>query len=198
MPERAHGLRFVVLRYFNVAGADPKLRTGQSTPAATHLIKVACEVALGKRPKIDVYGIDYATPDGTCIRDYIHVSDLARAHSAALAYLRARRQQRDVQLRLRPRRFGARGDRVGQARQRPRFSGRDRRAPSRRSARRWWPTCRASARRSTGVRNSKTSIPSSTTRSPGSGGCPAGRERQPRLERSRRFARKLRISQVLA
>jgi UDP-glucose 4-epimerase len=85
---RAYGLRFVVLRYFNVAGADPKQRTGQSTRAATHLIKVACEAALGKRPKIDVFGTDYATPDGTCIRDYIHVSDLARAHSAALAYLR--------------------------------------------------------------------------------------------------------------
>jgi UDP-glucose 4-epimerase len=85
---KAHDLRFVVLRYFNVAGADPKLRTGQSTPLATHLIKVACEVALGKRAKIDVYGTDYPTPDGTCIRDYIHVSDLARAHSAALAYLR--------------------------------------------------------------------------------------------------------------
>lgn len=85
---KAHGLRFVVLRYFNVAGADPKLRTGQSTPAATHLIKVACEAALGKRPKIDVFGTDYPTPDGTCIRDYIHVSDLARAHSAALAHLR--------------------------------------------------------------------------------------------------------------
>jgi UDP-glucose 4-epimerase len=84
----AHGLRFVVLRYFNVAGADPKLRTGQSTPAATHLIKVACEAALGKRAKLDVFGTDYPTPDGTCIRDYIHVSDLARAHSAALAYLR--------------------------------------------------------------------------------------------------------------
>jgi UDP-glucose 4-epimerase len=81
-------LRFVVLRYFNVAGADPKGRTGQSTPAATHLIKVACEAALGKRAKIDVFGTDYPTPDGTCIRDYIHVSDLARAHSAALAYLR--------------------------------------------------------------------------------------------------------------
>ncbi len=85
---KAHGLRFVILRYFNVAGADPKLRTGQSTPAATHLIKVACEAALGKRPKIDVYGTDYPTPDGTCIRDYIHVSDLARAHSAALGHLR--------------------------------------------------------------------------------------------------------------
>jgi UDP-glucose 4-epimerase len=85
---KAHGLCFVVLRYFNVAGADPKLRTGQSTPQATHLIKVACEVALGKRTKIDVFGTDYPTPDGTCVRDYIHVSDLARAHSAALAHLR--------------------------------------------------------------------------------------------------------------
>jgi UDP-glucose 4-epimerase len=85
---KAHGLKFVILRYFNVAGADPKLRTGQATPAATHLIKVACEVALGKRAKLDVYGTDYPTPDGTCVRDYIHVSDLARAHSAALAHLR--------------------------------------------------------------------------------------------------------------
>ncbi len=85
---RAHNLRFVALRYFNVAGADPKLRTGQSTAGATHLIKVAVEAALGKRAKIDVYGTDYPTPDGTCIRDYIHVSDLVRAHSAALGYLR--------------------------------------------------------------------------------------------------------------
>jgi UDP-glucose 4-epimerase len=89
---RAHGLRFVVLRYFNVAGADPKMRTGQSTAGATHLIKVACEAALGKRPRIDIYGTDYPTPDGTCIRDYVHVSDLARAHSAALAYLRQGRE----------------------------------------------------------------------------------------------------------
>ncbi len=86
---KAHGLRFVILRYFNVAGADPKLRTGQATPAATHLIKVACETATGKRPKMDVFGTDYPTPDGTCIRDYIHVSDLVQAHSAALAYLRS-------------------------------------------------------------------------------------------------------------
>ncbi len=84
----AHPFKYVILRYFNVAGADPKLRTGQSTPAATHLIKVAVETALGMRPKLDVYGTDYPTPDGTCIRDYIHVSDLARAHSAALAHLR--------------------------------------------------------------------------------------------------------------
>ena len=85
---KAHGLRFVILRYFNVAGADPKLRTGQATPAATHLIKIACETAIGRRPKMSVFGTDYPTPDGTCVRDYIHVSDLALAHSAALAHLR--------------------------------------------------------------------------------------------------------------
>jgi UDP-glucose 4-epimerase len=84
----AHGLRYVVLRYFNVAGADPQGRTGQATPQATHLIKVACEAASGKRAKVDVFGTDYATPDGTGVRDYIHVSDLAAAHSAALGYLR--------------------------------------------------------------------------------------------------------------
>ena len=84
----AHGLRYVILRYFNVAGADPLGRTGQSTREATHLIKVAVETALGLRPKMDVFGTDYPTPDGTCIRDYIHVSDLVRAHSDALAYLR--------------------------------------------------------------------------------------------------------------
>jgi UDP-glucose 4-epimerase len=87
----AHGLRYVILRYFNVAGADPQLRTGQSTPAATHLIKVAVQTALGLRPHLEVFGTDYPTPDGTCIRDYIHVTDLARAHSAALAHLRGGR-----------------------------------------------------------------------------------------------------------
>ena len=85
----AHGLDYVILRYFNVAGADPKLRTGQSTKGATHLIKVAVETALGKRAKMDVFGTDYPTPDGTCVRDYIHVADLVRAHCDALAYLRA-------------------------------------------------------------------------------------------------------------
>jgi UDP-glucose 4-epimerase len=84
----AHGLGHVILRYFNVAGADPKLRTGQSTKGATHLIKVAVETALGMRPAIEVFGTDYPTPDGTCIRDYIHVSDLVAAHSDALRYLR--------------------------------------------------------------------------------------------------------------
>src|SRR6476660_6135236 len=85
----AHGLHFAILRYFNVAGADPLGRTGQSTKGATHLIKVAVETAVGLRPKLQVFGTDYPTPDGTCIRDYIHVSDLVRAHSAALAYLRS-------------------------------------------------------------------------------------------------------------
>jgi UDP-glucose 4-epimerase len=84
----AHSLSYVILRYFNVAGADPKLRTGQATVGATHLIKVAVETALGLRPQIEVYGTDYDTPDGTCIRDYIHVSDLVRAHFDALAHLR--------------------------------------------------------------------------------------------------------------
>jgi len=85
----AHDFRSVALRYFNVAGADPQGRSGQATPRATHLIKVACETALGKRPHMEIFGTDYPTPDGTCLRDYIHVSDLARAHAAALAYLRA-------------------------------------------------------------------------------------------------------------
>ena len=85
----AHGLNHVILRYFNVAGADPQCRTGQSTAGATHLIKVAVEAALGLRSKIDVFGTDYPTPDGTGIRDYIHVSDLVLAHRDALRYLRA-------------------------------------------------------------------------------------------------------------
>lgn len=84
----AHDFRYVALRYFNVAGADPDGRSGQSTPRATHLIKVACETALGKRPQMEVFGTDYPTADGTCVRDYIHVKDLARAHMSALAHLR--------------------------------------------------------------------------------------------------------------
>jgi UDP-glucose 4-epimerase len=84
----AHGLNYVILRYFNVAGADPGQRTGQATVGATHLIKVAVETALGLRPQIEVFGTDYETPDGTCVRDYIHVNDLVRAHFDALAHLR--------------------------------------------------------------------------------------------------------------
>jgi UDP-glucose 4-epimerase len=85
----AYGLRHAILRYFNVAGADPRGRTGQSSERATHLIKVAAEAATGKRDHVGVFGTDFPTPDGTGVRDYIHVSDLARAHSAALAHLRA-------------------------------------------------------------------------------------------------------------
>jgi UDP-glucose 4-epimerase len=84
----AYGLNYVALRYFNVAGADPKGRSGQSTPRATHLIKVASQVALGTRSHMDVFGNDYDTPDGTCLRDYIHVSDLISAHMDALAHLK--------------------------------------------------------------------------------------------------------------
>ena len=85
---RAHGLRHVTLRYFNVAGADPKGRTGQSSRNATHLIKIAMQTALSQRPSMQIFGADYPTPDGTCIRDFIHVTDLAAAHTAALRYLR--------------------------------------------------------------------------------------------------------------
>ena len=84
----AHPITYGVLRYFNVAGADPGKRSGQSTPEATHLIKVACQVALGKREKMDIFGTDYETPDGTCVRDYIHVTDLIAAHALLLTHLR--------------------------------------------------------------------------------------------------------------
>jgi UDP-glucose 4-epimerase len=84
---RAHELNYCALRYFNVAGADPHGRSGQATTGATHLIKVACEAALGERPDVAVFGTDYATRDGTGVRDYIHVSDLAAAHVLALAAL---------------------------------------------------------------------------------------------------------------
>jgi UDP-glucose 4-epimerase len=85
---RAGPLRHVILRYFNVAGADPAGRLGQSTPEATHLIKAAMQAALGRRPRLEVFGDDYPTPDGTCVRDYIHVTDLVDAHVAALEHLR--------------------------------------------------------------------------------------------------------------
>ena len=84
----ASSLRFVVLRYFNVAGSDPQGRIGQSTRKATLLVKVACEASTGRRPHVSIYGTDYPTPDGTGVRDYIHVDDLARAHLDALDYLR--------------------------------------------------------------------------------------------------------------
>ncbi len=84
----AHGMSYVALRYFNVAGADPLARMGLATVGATHLLKIAVEAATGQRAKIDVFGTDYPTADGSCIRDFIHVSDLAQAHRAALSYLR--------------------------------------------------------------------------------------------------------------
>jgi UDP-glucose 4-epimerase len=89
---RAYDLRYFALRYFNVAGADPLGRTGQVSPQATHLVKVACEAAAGKRHEVHIFGDDYDTPDGTCIRDYIHVSDLAHAHVSALDYLKDHRE----------------------------------------------------------------------------------------------------------
>jgi UDP-glucose 4-epimerase len=84
----AHGLACASLRYFNVAGADPHGRTGQSTPQATHLIKIACQAATGQRHGMSVFGTDYQTRDGTCVRDFIHVSDLAEAHVEAYRLLR--------------------------------------------------------------------------------------------------------------
>jgi UDP-glucose 4-epimerase len=81
-------MSYVALRYFNVAGADPQARMGLATVGATHLLKIAVEAATGQRAKIDVFGTDYPTPDGSCIRDFIHVTDLAQAHRAALSYLR--------------------------------------------------------------------------------------------------------------
>ncbi len=87
----AHPMNFCALRYFNVAGADPQGRSGQSTAGATHLIKVAVEAATGKRDHVSIFGTDFATPDGTGVRDYIHVSDLAAAHVHALDLLIARR-----------------------------------------------------------------------------------------------------------
>ena len=85
---RAYDFRYIALRYFNVAGADPNGRTGQSTPRATHLIKLAAQVALGRKPYLEIFGTDYPTPDGTGVRDYIHVSDLIAAHLRALDALR--------------------------------------------------------------------------------------------------------------
>lgn len=85
---QAHDFGFVALRYFNVAGADPKGRTGQSTPNATHLIKRACQAALGRHTHLDIFGQDFDTPDGTGVRDYIHVTDLVSAHLLALDHLR--------------------------------------------------------------------------------------------------------------
>ena len=92
MSATAHDMSYAVLRYFNVAGADPLARIGLATVGATHLLKIAVEAATGQRAKIDVFGTDYPTADGSCIRDFVHVTDLAQAHRAALLRPARRRQ----------------------------------------------------------------------------------------------------------
>ena len=164
----AHGLGHVILRYFNVAGADPELRTGQSTKGATHLIKVAVETALGRREKMDVFGTDYPTRDGTCIRDYIHVSDLAQAHLDALRYLRNGGASVDGELRLWARLFGERSHRHREAGLRRRFPRRSFAAPAAGTRRRSLRPRIAPARCSAGSRSATTLRPSCATRSAGS------------------------------
>ena len=119
----AHPLRYVALRYFNVSGADPKGRSGQSTPHATHLIKVASQAALGERPYLEVFGTDYPTADGTCIRDYIHVSDLVGRPSRRAPLSQGGRQERGAELRLWRGLLGARRDLGGEARGQDRLPG---------------------------------------------------------------------------
>ena len=155
----AHGLNHVILRYFNVAGADPKGRTGQSTNGATHLIKVAVETALGLRPKLDVFGTDYQTPDGTCIRDYIHVSDLVLAHCDALRHLRSGAPSLTLNCGYG---HGFSVREVIEAVKRASgvdFKVENARAARGRSARRSWRTPRKSAKRCSGSRASPTSRP---------------------------------------
>ncbi len=132
---RAYDFRYVALRYFNVAGADPKGRLGQSTPRATHLIKRGVQTALGRHASMDIFGEDYDTRDGTCVRDYIQVTDLIDAHLAALDYVRDGGEFEGVQLRLRPWRDGEGGDRGREARLGRRFQGEHGRPPRRRSRR---------------------------------------------------------------
>ena len=118
---RAYGVKYAALRYFNASGADVEAGIGERHDPETHLIPIVLEAALGKRAHVSVFGDDYPTPDGTCVRDYIHVMDLAEAHLAALAPPRARRRERRVQPRHRPRALGARGHRGREARHRARI-----------------------------------------------------------------------------
>jgi UDP-glucose-4-epimerase GalE len=166
---KAHPLRFVALRYFNVAGADPKGRSGQSSPRATHLIKVAAETALGMRPYLEVYGTDYETPDGTCIRDYIHVSDLVRAHLDALRYLRDGGES--VVLNCGYGKGFSVLDVVEAVKRASQTDFAVRHAERRPGGPRSWRGPAASTRCSAGGRASTTSIPSSRTRFPGKSAC---------------------------
>ena len=131
---RAHGLRAMSLRYFNVAGADPEGRSGQSAPMATHLIKRAAQVVLGRVPHLDIFGTDYPTPDGTGIRDYIHVSDLIGAHLLALDALSNGAVSATYNVGLRPRLERARSGAGYRSGDRAAAAGEGKSAPRRRSA----------------------------------------------------------------
>ncbi len=124
----AHKLKFAMLRYFNASGADPDNQIGEDHTPETHLIPLALDAAAGRRPNLTVFGSDYDTPDGTCIRDYIHVTDLAAAHICALEALKGGRPSARLQSRQRARRVGAGGDRHCRARHRPADPRRARRA----------------------------------------------------------------------
>ncbi len=150
----AHPLSYGILRYFNVAGADPRQRSGQSTRGATHLIHVAAEAARGLRSEVMVYGTDYDTPDGTGVRDYIHVSDLAAAHVAALDWLEAHPGESIIaNCGYFARLFGARGARRGRPGDQREAQADHRARAARAIPRRWSPRPTASARRSTGRRS---------------------------------------------
>ena len=135
----AHGLRYAALRYFNAAGADPDGEIGEDHEPETHLIPLVLRAALGRRAAVDIFGTDYPTPDGTAIRDYIHVHDLAEAHVLALDRSAPGRRQPGAQSRHRPGLFGARGDRRGRARHRPQRSRGARRRAGLAIRRCWWP-----------------------------------------------------------
>ena len=169
----ASPLRYVVLRYFNVAGSDPAGRIGQSTRKATLLVKVACEASVGKRTQVSIFGTDYPTPDGTGVRDYIHVQDLASAHLLAVDYLAAGGESRDPELRLRPWLQRPRG--AAQRRARQRKTAEHRRAAASRRATRphWWRSAIASARCSGGSPGWTTWTASSAARSTGNRSCSA-------------------------
>ena len=161
-------LRYVALRYFNVAGSDPAGRIGQATPGATLLTKVACEAMVGKRPQVSIFGTDYPTPDGTGVRDYLHVEDLASAHLRALDYLRGGGPLGHPQRGLWPRLFGARGAAHGRSRSAASRwpSARRRAAPAIRPIS--WRGPSASGPNSAGSRATTICGPSSRARWPGS------------------------------